>query len=76
MKNAIAKNRLNRVQMYKRKYVAICAVCPKTMGSFGILPLSRGKRGLFSFPIEGQREEMRKIIMIKVILGIFGVALH
>ena len=28
----------------------------------------------FSFAIEVQREEMRKIIMIKVILGIFGVA--
>ena len=28
----------------------------------------------FSFAIEGQREEMRKIIMIKVILVIFGVA--
>ena len=27
----------------------------------------------FSFAIEVQREEMRKIIMIKVILGIFGV---
>ena len=26
----------------------------------------------FSFAIEVQREEMRKIIMIKVILGIFG----
>ena len=49
MENTIAKNRMNRVQMYKRKYVAICAVCPKTMGSFGILPLSRGKRGSLFF---------------------------
>jgi hypothetical protein len=28
----------------------------------------------FSYAIEEQREEMRKIIMIKVILGIIGVA--